>query len=262
MTIVALDSISLRRDQRTILDNVSWSIEKGQHWAVLGANGSGKTSLLKVTIGDEWPTEGTVEVLGERFGACSLHDLRKKVGWVSSALEHKIHGWDTALDITLSGFEASLGLYREFTDEELGLAMHSLSLVRAADYADAEYGKLSQGEQQRVLIARALVNRPALMILDEPCAGLDPVARAVFLGDLQKLAGRADSSAMVLVTHHIEEIDDWITHVLLLKAGRAIASAPKKDILGSAELLSDVFGAKCTVTRADGRYFLHVQNTH
>lgn len=245
-----------------ILDNVSWCIERGEHWAVLGSNGSGKTSLLKVLIGDEWYTEGTVEVFGERFGTCDLHQLRKRIGWVSSALEHKIHGWDTAFDIVLSGFEASLGLYREFTDEERRLAMDSLALVGAGAYANGEYGKLSQGEQQRVLIARALVNRPALMILDEPCIGLDPVARSVFLRDLRELARQSESPSMVFVTHHIEEIDDWITHVLLLKAGRVVASAPKEDVLSSSALLSEVFGAKCSVTRVDGRYFLHVQNTH
>ncbi len=255
--ILALDGIHFRRSGRNILTGVSWRIEPGQHWALLGANGSGKTTLLKIVTGYEWPTEGKVEVLGHRFGECNLPRLRRIIGWVSSSLQERVPPQDTALRVVASGYDASLGLYRDLDADEERHARSALALVSAEELADRPYGILSQGERQRVLIARALVNRPRLLILDEPCVGLDPLARWLFLEDLRGLARRTEAPGIVFVTHHIEEIGPWIDRVLLLKAGRVCAIGSKDEVLADGPL-SEALGARCRVERDNGAYRLRL----
>lgn len=256
MAILELSGIAFVRDGVTILDGVDWRVEQGEHWAVIGANGSGKTTLLKIITAYEWPTRGTVEVLGSRFGECDVRALRKEIGWVSSSLEHRLPGRDTAIDVVMSGIEASLGIYRPFGVAERAKARAALAALDAAHLASKPYGVLSQGEQQRVLIARALVSGPSLLILDEPCAGLDPAARARFLDDLDRLAANG-GPGLILVTHHIEEIGPWVHRVLALKDGRVIASGGPDRVLCS-EVLSEVFSTPCAVARNGKFYTLQV----
>ncbi|MDO8302734.1 MAG: ABC transporter ATP-binding protein [Sedimentisphaerales bacterium] len=255
-TIVKLKNVTFERDGRTILDDISWTIEQSQHWAILGANGSGKTTLLKIIAGYEWPTSGSVEVFGQRYGGCNLPELRKHIGWVSTAIEHKLPEDDSSLEIVASGIEASVGLYREFTEHELKLARDMLAMVNAQNYAAQKFGTLSQGEQQRVLIARALVNRPSLLILDEPCVGLDPAAKERFLADLSRLANRPDTPTMVMVTHHIEEIDPWISWVMAIKNGEILASGRKSELLNTVTL-SRTFGMDMLVKKEGLRYYIN-----
>jgi iron complex transport system ATP-binding protein len=257
MTIVELSKIVVVRGGTTILSDISWQIEQGQHWAVLGANGSGKTTLLKVVTGYEWPTDGVVTVLRQQYGRCNLSELRKAIGWVSSSIEQRMPQRDSALEIVVSGFYASLGLYREPTVEEWDRARTALLAVGGRAYEGRPFGLLSQGEQQRVLIARALVNRPELLILDEPCAGLDPAAREEFLLDLGRLACSPDAPGILLVTHHIEEIGPWIDHILVLKNGRTLAYGRTEAVL-SGQVLGEAFGCECAVERLDQRYRLRV----
>jgi len=257
MAVIRLHNVTYRRGDRRILSDVCWTVKAGEHWAILGANGAGKTTLLKVITGYEWVTDGAVEVLGQVFGQCHIPQLRKAIGWVSSTLEHQVPGRDRAVDIVASGLDASLGLYREPGPEEYARSHEALAAVGSAEIAEQRYELLSQGERQRVLIARALVSRPALLILDEPCAGLDPAARAAFLGDLGRLAARPDSPSTVLVTHHIEEIGGWIGHVLVLRAGRVLAAGPKPEVLRG-EILAEAFGRPCTVEHCDGEYRLRL----
>jgi iron complex transport system ATP-binding protein len=252
MAILELSGIAFVRDGVTILDGVDWRVRKGEHWAVLGANGSGKTTLLKIITAYEWPTRGTVEVLGRHFGECDVRALRKEIGWVSSSLEHRLPGHDAAVDVVMSGLEASLGIYRPFGIVERAKGLAALAAMGAAQLAPKRYGILSQGEQQRVLIARALVAGPALLILDEPCAGLDPAARARFLDDLEKL-GANGGPGMILVTHHIEEIGPWVNRVLALKDGRVMASGEPEHVLRG-EVLSELFSMRCAVRR-NGRFY-------
>lgn len=257
MTIVELNDITLDRGSTRILSGISWRIERGQHWALLGANGSGKTTLLKIVTGYEWPTDGSVSVLGEHYGQCNLPELRKRIGWVSTALEQRLPGRDTALEVVISGLAASIGLYRDFDDDEWSRARIALARMGGEPFADRPFGLLSQGEQQRVLIARGLVNDPAMMILDEPCAGLDPAAREAFLSDLGRLAGDADAPTLILVTHHIEEIGSWVNHVLVLEAGFVLASGDTPDVL-TGEVLGRAFGRPCEVERDGERFRLRL----
>lgn len=259
MSMIDLQNITCTREGQTILAGISWRIERGQHWALLGPNGSGKTTLLKVVTGYEWPTEGEVHVLGRRFGECNLPELRKMIGWASSSIEHQFPSRETALDVTVSGIEASIGLYRDMLPPEWERARIAVRRMGIEHLVDRPYRLLSQGEQQRVLIARALVNNPALLILDEPCAGLDPVARDHFLGDLGYLARGPDAPTMILVTHHIDEIGPWMDRVHVLRAGRTIASGPADDVLTSG-ILSEAFGGPCIVERLNDRRYLRLAN--
>jgi iron complex transport system ATP-binding protein len=256
--VLALHGIHYVRNANPILHGIDWTIARDQHWALLGANGAGKTSLLKIVTGYEWPTAGTVHVLGQHFGECDLRTLRKTIGWVNADLERRLPERDTALAIAASGFDASIGLFREITDAEWQLAHQALGQLGVDHFADRPFDRLSQGEQQRVLIARALVNDPALVILDEPCAGLDPVARAAFLDALQRLSRRDDAPTMVLVTHHIEEIGPWIDRVLVLKDGRALAAGPTSDVVTD-DVLSNAFGKPCGVTHDGNGYVLRLE---
>ncbi|GMW00152.1 MAG: ABC transporter ATP-binding protein [Candidatus Hydrogenedentota bacterium] len=250
---VKLEDVTFIRSGNIILDGLSWTMLSGRHTALLGANGSGKTTLLKIITGYEWPTEGTVEVMGHRLGQCDVRILRRSIGYVSSALEHRIPTEDSAMDVVLSGFEASLGVYREFRTAERTLAEECLKAVGAHSFTERAYGLLSQGEQQRTLIARALIAQPGLLILDEPCAGLDPGARRAFLDDLRRLAAKAEAPNIIYVTHHIEEIGPWLTDVLVLRGGQVLKAGNRSDTLTS-DILTEAFGCPCQV-RPDGDHF-------
>lgn len=257
MTVLHIEGIWFERQKTPILKGVTWTIERGSHWALLGANGAGKTTLLKIVTGYEWPTRGSVHVLGKRFGECNIPELRKNVGWVSSSIESRFPQSDTALDVVVSGLEASLGVYRAFSDMEHEQARAALERVNALPFAGHAYATLSQGERQRVLIARALIAEPQLMVLDEPCVGLDPAARHRFLQDLSGLATGHDSPTIIYVTHHIEEIGDWIANVFVLKNGRALTRGGRDAILCTS-VLSEAFGAPCRVKKTHGTFTLHM----
>jgi len=237
---------SFRRDGVEILREVKWTIRPGEHWVLLGPNGSGKTSLLRILAAYEWPSQGEVEVLGEKFGRYDLRELRKRIGLVSAALEPRFPEWDDARSIVLSGLDAAIGRNRSFTREEEARAVGALEALGAATIAGRWFGTLSQGERQRVLIARALLPAPALLVLDEPCEGLDPLARERLLEDLARFAARAAAPTMVLVTHHLEEIPRFVSHGMLLSKGAVVASGRVEEVVTDAHL-SRAFGVPCEV---------------
>ncbi len=246
---------SFVRDGVEILCGVEWTIEPGTHWVVLGPNGSGKTTLVRVLAGYEWPTSGTVEVLGETFGRTDLRELRKRIGFASAAFGDAFPAGGDALSVVVSGFDASIGLWRPPEPEEIARARAALAAIGASYIEARRTGVLSQGEKQRVLIARALVHRPPLLLLDEPCEGLDPLARERLLADLGRLASRADAPTLVQVTHHVEEIGEFVTHALLMSEGRAVAAGRVEEVLDS-ERLSRTYGAAAELVREGGRFRL------
>ena len=255
--VVELEDVCFCRKERQILSDISWRIESGSHWALLGANGCGKTTLLKILTGYEWPTFGTVRVLGERFGLCDIGRLRKLIGWVSSAMTQRLPAQDKAVDVVASGLDASIGLYRSITSDEYADSTAMLRRLGVESIAKQSYNTLSQGEMQKVLIARALVCQPQLLILDEPCIGLDPAARQRFLKDLEQLARSQKNLTMILVTHHIEEIDPWIQNVLLLKNGKIQALGAPEELITSQQM-STLFDFPCSVFRQGADFLLRV----
>ena len=257
--ILTVRDLTIQRGDTRILDRVSWEVARGQHWVILGANGSGKTSLLAALAGYLTPTAGDITVLGETFGASDWRELRKHIGLVSSTVRQMVPEEEDALTTVVSGKEAMIGFWGNTKSADRKAARVLLRQVEADYLADRPWLVLSQGERQRVLIARALMARPRLLILDEPCAGLDPVAREQFLAFLQRLGSRRGAPALVLVTHHVEEIMPVFGHALLLREGRVIAAGERARVLTGA-LLSRTFAAQLRVTRRGGRYKMTTQS--
>ena len=251
--ILEVSGLRVERGTTAILRAVSWRVERGDHWVILGPNGSGKTSLLKALTGYLTPTAGTVALLGRRYGESDWRRLRLHVGIVTSALQASIPPAETALETVVSGRYAQLDLWARPTPADVAGARRWLRFVGEAELAGREWTYLSQGERQRVLIARALMARPRLLILDEPCAGLDPVAREDFLRFVDLLARRRRGPALVLVTHHVEEIMPCFTHALLLRAGSVFAAGPVRRVV-TARALGGAFGAPLKVRLRSGRY--------
>ncbi|MEO6243917.1 MAG: ABC transporter ATP-binding protein [Opitutaceae bacterium] len=259
-SILEISGLRVARGRVTILDGVTWRVARGEHWVILGPNGSGKTSLLKALTGYLSPTAGQLGLLGRRYGECDWRELRFEIGVVTSAFTMSIPPSEVARDTVISGKYAQLDLWHGVTRGDRVAGLRLLKQIGLARLADREWAYLSQGERQRVLIARALMAKPRLLILDEPCAGLDPVAREDFLRFIERLARKKNSPALVLVTHHVEEITPAFTHALLLRGGRVHAAGPCAQVLTSARL-SQAFGAKLRLQRTGRRYRLAVTPT-
>jgi iron complex transport system ATP-binding protein len=243
--------------EAVILHEVSWRVERGQHWVILGANGSGKTSLLSALTGYLMPSSGEIRIGAASFGADDWREVRRSVGLVSSSLGHKIEPDQTASEVILSGRTAQINFWGRVPKAEARNAAQVLRKVNASHLADRAWRYLSQGERQRVLIGRALMARLRMLFLDEPAAGLDPVAREDFLRFLGELAKERHAPTLVLVTHHVEEIVPLFSHVLLLREGRVLAAGTKESVLNTAKL-SATFGAPVAMKRGKGRYRLEV----
>ena len=243
--------------EAVILRDLSWRVDAGQHWAVLGANGSGKTSLLSAVTGYLVPTRGEIRIGGDTFGTSDWREVRQAVGLVSSSLGHHIEPGQTARDVVLSGRDAQINYWGRIGAKEAAQAGRILRRIRAPHLRDRPWRVLSQGERQRVLIGRALMARLRILFLDEPCAGLDPVAREDFLRFIGELARPPHAPTLVLVTHHVEEIVPLFTHALLLGGGTTLAAGPKAATLTSRNL-STAFNASITLRRMAGRYRLGI----
>jgi len=255
--VLAVERLRARRGDLEILHDVSWRVERGEHWAMLGANGSGKTSLLNALTGYLTPTDGEIVPLGRCFGRADWRELRKRVGLVSSAVRQMMADDEPALESVVSGKHAIIDFRGLVTRNDRARAIRLLRQVECGQLAARPWGILSQGERQRVLIGRALMARPRLLILDEPCAGLDPAAREHFLQFLQRLGRSKTSPTLVLVTHHVEEIMPVFSHALVLRHGRILAAGEKADAL-TARVLSLAFNAHMTLRQRRGRYALRV----
>jgi iron complex transport system ATP-binding protein len=239
----------------SILHGLDWSVRRGEHWVILGPNGCGKTSLLAALTGYLTPTGGEISVLGSVYGRTDWRELRKHVGFVSNALIRQIEPDEPAVHVVASGPAAALNLWHAPPRAQRAGAMRLLRAWHAAALAERPWGVLSQGERQRALIARALFAKPPLLLLDEPCAGLDPVAREQLLVLLQRQITRARGPAIVLITHHVEEIMPGFTHVLLLRAGALVAAGPIASTLTQKNLTA-TFGARVRLRRINQRWHL------
>lgn len=255
--ILKVDRLTIVRDGTRILEEVSWQVDPGQHWVVVGANGSGKTSLLAALTGYLMPTSGEIFLLGHRYGDTDWRELRCQIGLVSSSIRQMMADTEPALFTVAGGRYAMIDFWGDPSPSDQKTAQGLLDLVEAGSLANRVWAVLSQGERQRVLIARALMAKPRLLILDEPCAGLDPVAREHFLQFLGRLARQAGAPALVMVTHHVEEIVPVFTHALLLRAGQVVAAGHRARALKS-ETLTQMFGCKVRLESRKGRLNLKV----
>jgi iron complex transport system ATP-binding protein len=253
--LIDFRDVTLRRSGRTLVGPVTWQVELDERWVVIGPNGAGKTSLLRIAAAMEHPSSGVAHVLGERLGRVDTTELRARVGLSSSALSQRIPDSEIVRDLVVSAGYAVLGRWREkYEDIDYEQALDMLESVGAEHLADRTYGTLSEGERKRVLIARSLMTDPELLLLDEPAAGLDLGGREELVGRLADLAADPDAPALVLVTHHVEEIPPGFSHCLMLSEAEVVASGLLEDVL-TAENLSKAFGQQIAVDVIDGRYF-------
>ena len=250
--VIDLKNVSWSMDGRHILRDITWSVGQGEHWVILGLNGSGKTSLMKILNAYAAPSSGTLRVLGKTYGEYDWRELRKRIGFVSSSLTDTLYATETALEIALSGLFASIGLWDEATEAQREIALSLLERLGAGRIANDHFSTLSQGERQRVLIARALISEPEILILDEPCEGLDVIARESLLNALSSIAGEKDPPAILYVTHRAEEILPVFTHALLLKEGRIFKKGKAAEVISS-DTLSRFYGQKADVKWEKGR---------
>ena len=261
LPILELHEVSVIRSGRAILDGIGWVVRPGERWAVLGPNGSGKTTLLQIASTYLWPSRGRVRVLGEEMGYVDARELRRAIGYVSPAIAAQIDPDLHAVDVVMTARHAALApWWHSFSEADRQRALDLLALMGCGGLAERTFGTLSSGERQRLLIARTLMTAPRLLLLDEPAAGLDLGARESLILRLTELAASADPAAIVLVTHHVEEIPAGFTDALLLSGGRAVAAGPIDSVL-TAPNLSAAYGVPLGVERRDGRFRAWAERT-
>jgi iron complex transport system ATP-binding protein len=255
LAAVALHGVTVQRDGVPVLRGIDWCVGAGDRWVILGPNGSGKTTLLQVAGARVWPTSGSVEILEARLGAVDVRTLRPRVALVSGAVTRQLRPDLRAREVVVSGRHGALETWwNRYTDEDWLKADRFLALGGVADIGDRPFGVISEGERQQVLLARALMSDPELLLLDEPFAGLDLGARERLLTRLTALATDSGNPPIVLVTHHCEEIPPGFTHGGLVSGGELVAAGPLPDVVTS-ERVSACFGVEVTVGRTDGRWW-------
>lgn len=256
--VLEVRNLTIRRGATHLVSDFSWKVARGEHWVILGPNGCGKTSLFAALLGYLSPTTGDVFVLGEEFGNSDWPELRKKIGLVSSSVRQMMADDEPAWITVASGKYAVIDFWGTPKRSDRAEAMRILRETECEHLAERPWAVLSQGERQRILIGRALMAQPALLILDEPCAGLDPAAREHFLNFLERLGRKKNAPSLVLVTHHVEEIMPVFTHALIMKVGGKLSEGPIRSVLKS-EALSDAFGTEMRLRRVGERYALNVK---
>lgn len=252
--VLEFAGVGVVRGDTTILHDIDWQIEEGERWILLGPNGAGKSTLLQIAAGRLHPTSGVAGVLGEVLGAVDVFELRPRIGLASASIGERIPGGEKAVDVVLTASYGMVGRWREKYDSfDTDRAVELLKALGVEHLADREYGKLSDGERKRVQIARALMTDPELLLLDEPAGGLDLGGREDLLERLDALAEDLMAPAMVMVTHHVEEIPTGFTDALLLREGGIVAAGPLPLAL-TAENLSATFGLPLVLEQHGRRY--------
>ena len=248
---LSLSEVSVKSGSRYLLQHITWQVKQGEHWVVFGMNGSGKTTLLSILAGYRQPTAGEATVLGETYNAGNILSLRQRIGWVSASFFEQKYSRETALDIVLSALFGTLGLGRPIPDSANKRARALLRALNLGRKIEQPFHLLSKGERQNVLIARALLAQPEILLLDEPCTGLDILAREQLLSFLSQLA-RQEQMTILYVTHHTEEILlDVFQNALLLRDGQVFAQGPTPNLF-TTETLSAFFDAPVTITPRAG----------
>ena len=253
-SVLELNDVVVRRNDRHIVDHVTWTVNDDERWVILGPNGAGKTTLLQMASTMMFPTSGTVDVLGERLGKTDVFQIRPLVGFASSALGRRIPANETVLNVVMTAAYSVMGRWNEEyegLDEER--AREVLADWHLTHLADRVFGTLSDGERKRVQVARAVMTDPEILLLDEPTASLDLGSREELLQLLTRYAAEPTTPAMVMVTHHVEEIPVGFTHVMLMRDGQAVAQGPLKQTL-TRENLEKTFGFPIAVIEMGGRW--------
>ncbi|HVX46717.1 MAG TPA: ABC transporter ATP-binding protein [Mycobacteriales bacterium] len=253
--IVRLDQVSVRRGRATLVRDVSWSVELDERWVVLGPNGAGKTTVVQLASAHLHPSRGVVELFGERLGRVDVFELRPRIGVTSAALTTRIPAGERVSDVVISAGYGLIGRWREKYDAvDHARGRYLLDQFGVADLAERTFGTLSEGERKRVQIARAMMTDPELLLLDEPAAGLDLGGREDLVARLGRLAADPAAPALILVTHHVEEIPPGFSHALLLRDGGVVAAGLLDQVL-TGENLSRTFGVPLELSRVGDRYF-------
>jgi iron complex transport system ATP-binding protein len=259
--VVAMEKVSVRRGRTTLVRAIDWRVELDERWVVLGPNGAGKTTLLRLAGAEMHPTTGSVHVLGEKLGRTDVFELRPRIGVCSATLAGRVPPEEKVLDVVVSAGYGVVGRWREQYDTmDTGRAEELLAALGIKHLAERMFGTLSEGERKRTLISRALMTDPEMLLLDEPAAGLDLGGREDLVARLSEFAYDPDAPAMVLVTHHVEEIPPGFTHGLLLREGGIVAQGLIDDVI-TAENLSATFGQDLELDRAGDRFFARRRTT-
>jgi iron complex transport system ATP-binding protein len=252
--VLKLRGVSVRRETSLLLRNVDWTAHEDERWIVIGPNGAGKTTLLQVAATILYPTEGTVEVLGERLGDVDVFELRPRIGLTSASLAERVPSGEKVIDLVLTASYAILGRWKEeYESSDVTRAVELLDALGCAHLIRRRFSTLSEGERKRVQIARAMMPDPEILLLDEPAAGLDLGGREDLLRRLSTLANNPNAPMMVLVTHHVEEVPDGFTHAMLLRRGAVLAAGPIEDVF-TAKNLSRCFGVPLEIERHEKRW--------
>jgi iron complex transport system ATP-binding protein len=253
--VLALTDVSLIRDGRRLLDHITWSVGGGERWVVLGRNGSGKSTLLKIASLYLHPSEGTIDVFGQRLGRVDVRKLRTGIGMASAGMADMLRSDLTPVDVVMTAKNGALEpWWHSYDDHDRARARECLARMGTEHHADRSFSTLSSGERQRVLLARTLMNDPGLLLLDEPTAGLDLAGREDLVEGLGVLARDESTPPTVLITHHVEEIPDGFTHLLMLAEGRVLAAGPLEETLTAARL-STCFGLELGLEHRHGRWW-------
>ena len=255
--MISLQHLTLRREESLILDDVSLEIGPGENWVILGRNGSGKTTLLEMMTGYLFPSSGSVEVLGYKYGQHDLREVRKEIGYISPNLMEKLSLSDPVWEVVATGAYAYLRFYQEIPVSVKERALELLEDMKLGAQAYHPLGTLSQGERKKVMLARCLMADPKLLILDEPCAGLDLYEREKLLAEVDRLRQR--NVSVVYVTHHVEEIIPLFTHVALIRGGKLAGSGRKEDVL-TKEMLMATYEIPIEAEWADDRPWIKIRS--
>ncbi|TBL80237.1 ABC transporter ATP-binding protein [Paenibacillus thalictri] len=254
--MIELNGIHFIREERHILKDVNVTVSPGEHWVILGRNGSGKTTLLELITAYQFPSKGKVHVLGNTYGQVDIREVRKQIGYISQSLFEKMTLRDPVWEVVATGEYSFLRFYQEIPEEVKAKAISMLERVNLAHVQNQTLGTLSQGERKKIMLARALMQSPQILIMDEPCSGLDLYEREKLLHDINEL--QSQKICVIYVTHHIEEIMPMFTHVLLIEQGEVIAAGPKHEVV-TPEHLYQAFQVKLDIDWHLDRPWIKVQ---